>query len=463
MSNGEKLGGGEAVELGERSRDEERGIGVRMIRAESELMGGDHLAEKKDEISEQLRQLNEAVFEKVDMVAVIERTVKVARKIDLGKLAELRDELRENPEIGLVKAENYFAEILDLSLVPYLDTDKKLEKRTLGECVNGGRHPDRISVDIEQHQGDMDSVLKTLGHENWHSYQHDVIRRVKAAEEGAEVSGEMRQLAELYEYNTKTYIEPDVDYEGYRRQLYEIEAETFGTLVKMEIVRMKADERKKEDFMAEHVEVYGEENLAGIKLEVHRVLHGLDMGEFLRKAGVQSLDELWQVNEDERVVQGYVVALSDLVGLEQPMRVRLTDKLEDNKRAYLSYETGEVTISRERMWDFQPLSRLPEIAWKMRQREIARNDHESERGKLYRTNLEFYVQDNYKMHEAHKRQLLVRESDYFMKEFLSILDEQATLEEIEMMSPEERAEVKKEQELVGWTPVVSEKYEIKGK
>lgn len=40
MSNGEKLGGGEAVELGERSRDEERGIGVRMIRAESELMGG---------------------------------------------------------------------------------------------------------------------------------------------------------------------------------------------------------------------------------------------------------------------------------------------------------------------------------------------------------------------------------------------------------------------------------------
>ena len=53
------------------------------------------------------------------MVAVIERTVKVARKIDLGKLAELRDELRENPEIGLVKAENYFAEILDLSLVPY--------------------------------------------------------------------------------------------------------------------------------------------------------------------------------------------------------------------------------------------------------------------------------------------------------------------------------------------------------
>lgn len=39
MRSGEKLGGGE-VESGERSRDEERGIGARVIEAQNELVGG---------------------------------------------------------------------------------------------------------------------------------------------------------------------------------------------------------------------------------------------------------------------------------------------------------------------------------------------------------------------------------------------------------------------------------------
>lgn len=38
MRSGEKLGGGE-VESGERSRDEERGIGARVIEAQNELVG----------------------------------------------------------------------------------------------------------------------------------------------------------------------------------------------------------------------------------------------------------------------------------------------------------------------------------------------------------------------------------------------------------------------------------------
>lgn len=465
MSGGEKLGGGEADARGEQGRDEARGIGARVLEAQNELVGGgDNLAEGENETPERLRRLNEAAFEKVDIIAVIERTMKVGERIDLGKLAELRDELSENPEVGMMDAESYFAEILDLSVRPYLDIDRQLDRGTLGSCVNGREYPDHVSVDMVQHHGDMDSALETLGHENWHSYQHDVIRRVKKAEkEGLEISEEMKELAQLYEYNDKAYIQSDLDFEGYCKQLYEVEANTFGTLIKMKIGKIKAEEQKKADFMAERPEVYGEENREGIEREVDGVLHGIDMGEFLQKVGVESFDELWQVGEDEQVTQRYAAALSDLVGLEQPMVVGFVDELENDKQARLSYKTGEVTISRGRMWNFQPLSRLPEIAWKMRQREMARNAPESERGKLYRTNLEAYVQDSHKMHEAHKRQLLVRESDYFQEEWLNILDEQAMLEEIEMMSPEERAEAMKEMEEKEWKPVVSEKYEVKGK
>lgn len=45
MRSGEKLGGGE-VESGERSRDEERGIGARVIEAQNELVGGATIYER---------------------------------------------------------------------------------------------------------------------------------------------------------------------------------------------------------------------------------------------------------------------------------------------------------------------------------------------------------------------------------------------------------------------------------
>ena len=99
MRSGEKLGGGE-VESGERSRDEERGIGARVIEVQNELVRGDDSRENESENPERLRQLNEAVFEKVDIAAVLERTTEFAEKIDINRLSELRDELQENPEIG---------------------------------------------------------------------------------------------------------------------------------------------------------------------------------------------------------------------------------------------------------------------------------------------------------------------------------------------------------------------------
>ena len=223
---------------------------------------------------------------------------------------------------------------------------------------------------------------------------------------------------------------------------------------------MRAKEREEADFMAGHSEVYGEENLPGIEREVDKVLHGMDLPGFLRQVGAGSFDELWDVDENEELTQKYARALSELVGLERPIDLEFVDRLENDKKAYLSYKTGKVLLSRKQTLNFRPLSGLPKIAWMMRQREVVRNDPESERGRAYKVNFGMYIHDSHKTHEAYRRQLLKRESDYFVDELLNVLDEQATLEDIERMSPEERAEMEKERERLGWEPVTSQKYEV---
>ena len=223
---------------------------------------------------------------------------------------------------------------------------------------------------------------------------------------------------------------------------------------------MKAKEQEEADFMAAHPEVYGEENLLGIEREVDKVLHGMDLPRFLRQVGVGSFDELWDIDENEELTQKYARALSELVGLERPIDLEFVDRLENDKKAYLSYKTSKVLLSRKQTLNFRPLSGLPKIAWMMRQREVVRNDPESERGRAYKVNFGMYIHDSHKTHEAYRRQLLKRESDYFADELLNVLDEQATLEDIERMSPEERAEMEKERERLGWEPVTSQKYEV---
>lgn len=456
MRSGETLGGGEK---GERERDDEREIGAQVLRLPDEVASEDVPAEG-DEL-ERARRLNDAVFEKVDILAVIERTLKAAERIDLDKLVELREGLRENPEIGAMQAENYFAEVLNLSVKPWLKTDQALDKGTLGSCSSDGLGVDRISVDLAQHKGDMDSVLETLAHENWHSYQYDAVRRVKHGGDDAVLPDELVELAKLYEHNDKFYIKSDLDYMGYRKQLCEIEAETFGKLVKFRIEKIKAEEAERADFIAAHPEVYGDENWMGIEKEIDGVLHGLDVDDFLRKVGVQSLDDLWEADEDEQITERYARALSELVGLKRPLEVRFEDEFENGKRARVDYRQGRVTISRKKMWDFQPLARLPEVVWKMRQREMMRDDPDGERSRMYRLNSEIFIKDSFTMREVHKSQLLVREADYFREEFLNILDEQVTEEAIAAMSPEEREEVEKEKAETGWEPVTSQKYEIR--
>lgn len=416
-------------------------------------------------MSERSRQLDEAVFESIDVLAVIERTMKAAERIDLKELSDVRNEMRSGSRFGLLKAEEYFTKILDLSLRPHiLDVSEELGKTTLGNCSGDGINPDQISVNLALHKGDMDSVLETMAHENWHSYQNDVIRRVREIrKQGDEPPEELALLAELYLYNDKFYMKANLDYAGYRKQLVEVEAEAFRLLVKKRIDKIKDKEAKREEFFAAHPEVYGEENQLGIEREIDSVLHGLDIGEFLQKVGVESLDNLWDINENKEIVRGYTTALADLVGLEQPVEVKIEDELEDEKHALIDYKSHQIIISREQMRTMGPLSYLPEIVWKMRQRDIVRNYPESERGQMYHMNFETYIQDSELSHEAHKRQLLVRERDYFMQEWLSILDEQAIEEEIEMMSPEERLKVREEQIEADWEPVVSQKYDVKGR
>lgn len=456
MSGGEKLEGGEVntgwedvASLASQARN---------LDYEGESFGVDD----SSETIERTRRLDELVFENVDFTGVVERTFRVAEEIDIKDLSAVRSELQEDLETGLAKAETYLSNVLKLSLEPYLDTSRKLGEGVLGSCRNGGDYADRISVDLEQHDGNVDSILETLGHENWHSFQHDVLRRVREMKkQGEEFPEELAQLAELYEYNGKFYVRSDLDYVEYCKQLYEVEAETFGLFIKMKLDKIKAEEAKRDEIIASYPEVYGEENQLGIEREIDGVLRGMDMDGFLERAGVGSLDELWDTNENEEITKGYAKSLSNLVGLGRPVEVKFEDRLDDDNKSMVDYKNHQITISREQMWSFQPVSRLPEIIWKMRQCDVARDSPESERGRLYRINFETYIQDGKVNHEAYTKQLLVRENNYFVEELLNILDEQAMEEEIEMMPSEERAMAREEQERAGWMPLASQKYGVK--
>lgn len=423
---------------------------------EQEDGNSDNLSEVENENSERLRQLNEAVFEKVDRIAALERTMKFDEKIDVDKLSELRIDLQRDPKMGMFYAQSYFAEVLGLSVEPHLRMNVNLGEGVLGDCGSGDEYGDRIRVDLTSCNGDMDRALAILAHENWHSYQNDVMRRVR---NGEAVSEETKELAELYEYNNKSYIKANLDYAGYRGQLLEVEARAFEFLVGAKIIKIKVKEQQEAAFITEHAEVYGEENLLGIEKEVDGVLHGMDVEEFVRKAGVNSLDELFDMGE--KVIRGYVGAVAELVGLKNQPEIEFMEKMEKSEEIRMDYANNRIQVNLKQ-GDDPSIWALNKVIWECRQRERALHEPEDERSKLYRLNFGYFLKAD-KNREGYKRQLLVREQEMFARDLMDILDEQWTEEYVAMLPLEKQAEAEKERAEKNWRPVVSEKYEVRSK
>lgn len=274
---------------------------------------------------------------------------------------------------------------------------------------------------------------------------------------------QIKYLSGPYSYNDENYIRSEDDIEGYKNQLIELEARLFEKAIQEKAAEAKNDYLIAESFMELYPEIYGEENLAGIEQEIDGVLHGIDLDAFVAETGAKNLNELWKMHENEQIINGYATALLHLAQLKQPVTLRFIDKT-DQEWIKSDFETNriEININRKTGLEYQPMMKLPEIIWEIRQRELARNEPDSKRGRLYNINLAVYIRDSNKNRKkAHQRQLLKREKDYFADELLTILDEQTLEDEIESLPPAEQVAIRKEQKELNREPVVSHKYEIR--
>ena len=272
-----------------------------------------------------------------------------------------------------------------------------------------------------------------------------------------------RDRGSLYAYNLVNYIPSKEDIAGYSEQLVECEADYFGDMVLnlLAAATLQEQYRKARNVFLkqEKPKLYGAEVEDEIEQEMQKVFGGFDVEEFLRDAGAKEAGDFFEP-DSLKGAAGFVQATSNLAGLEDSIEVEFVPKLENGKRARLDRKGRRIIISDERGRDLS-LVDIAGLVWRMRQYDLAK-DKKNERGKMYAENLSGFItaEDDERFH---KEQLIVREREEFADILMNILDEWALEEEVDKLPPDERAEVKKKQVEVGWEPVVSQKYGVKGK
>lgn len=377
----------------------------------------------------------------------IERTIgKFVDSIDGDKLLELQQAIAEDLK-GVEVAEEYFTKLLGLKMKPVL-REEKLPDSTLAVC-SADFDPDVsdvISYDRDKLQDNIEQFVLTLAHENWHSFQNQEIRGWRNRT-GTTTPG---WRAGIYAYNNANYISSADDFYGYRSQLLEAEAYTFEDKLKVKMRNAKTLRAVKE-----HPEIYGDENIPGIEQEMQKVFQDFDVKLFLKKMGVKTLSDFFEktVGNDSEVdvedfVKRYLGVLKDLADVKHDVNFEMADLEQVALKAILVDEVdlGEIEAFSDMLRvgrniylgqgkkDLSGifLMEIPKIVWGLRQEELMKDLPDSERAQMYLLNKENMIDDNYYPEMAEK-QLLSRERKEFAERLKDILDEQATVEEVEQM------------------------------
>lgn len=91
MRGGERL---DFDDTGEVSRETQQELGSKVLG----VLNNEPERRKAD--TAEMAALNEAVFEHVDILGILEKTTKVAEKMDPKVLLGLREDVRRNPKVG---------------------------------------------------------------------------------------------------------------------------------------------------------------------------------------------------------------------------------------------------------------------------------------------------------------------------------------------------------------------------
>ncbi len=406
--------------------------GIPVFTVEEWREGGEELADKvreehkvrAEEFYEKLReerqrkaeeekvrkaQLAKEVFDEVNIDEVKELTRSYAEKVDPKMLEAIRNGMELDMDSGAQQMVGYMASILNLKEKPKVMYVNSLGDGTRGDCTRKkGGDLVRLSKKFAN-QYNVYAQMGTLAHECWHSYQH----MVSGVEEGT-VQQDRR---EQYEYNFRNYVQPEQDFETYRKQLVEVEAREFAAAVQEKIEQYKPDEEKLER------EVFTDVDMKALDKAVREELSKVSAKDFLAAIGVKNLEELKQRPAGE-VTERALSYFNQALGIKEPITLRAEDWSKNEERAENTFGigSGELLINEAKTEPFLTdigVGYLIHFVWWLDRKDFLQRKPYDGRGELYNYNFDHYVvaEDD----ERHRKQILTVEGERFRDEFLEEL------------------------------------------
>lgn len=386
------------------------------------------------------------VFADVDHDMIEQVTNTALEKIDGKELLDFVGEIDGDIENGVEAVEEYFAEVLGLEKRPIL-REMKIADSTIANFALDGDTPVIIYDLAKIKRKSVNELITTLGHENWHAFQH---------QEAMRENGERKvplERATCYVYNLMNYIDGKIDYYGYRNQLIEAEAFTFEEGIKTKMEAAKID-YETASLIDEYPDVYSDKNMLGIEQEMQRVFGEFDVKTFLNKIEMRTVEEFFDnisQNDDkdktELLAQKYVEFLEELVDLQYHIAVEMVDDLErvafektvsedeyfdEDDTTFCSHmirfgQNFYLDGKRKDLYDTFMVD-IPRLVWELHQNEVMENAPDSDLAELYSINRINFVKEE-EDYELANNQLLIRERNEFVLRWNGVLSEQVGEEE----------------------------------
>lgn len=355
------------------------------------------------------QELKEAVFEKVDTAAADELTRQFEEKIDAMELKKCYWAMEENFEVGALRLAEYLTGVLGLKEMPKVWYKRGMKRTTLGTCQKrvGG---DMVKVNLERAtQYNLTGQAETVAHECMHSYQHQI--------QDATDDESVKEQRERYVYNFQNYIDGDTDFEGYWKQLVEVEARSFGAMVRQKLSEFEPDEG------ALAQQVFKKVDRAEIQKVVGEKMGKFDPQKMFDAMGVADTEELAEYGGEKfaEVAPAAMEYLLGMLGVRANFTVLMANELKDGATVSFNIHEGVMRLSKAAMGQMDARKNLANMAlyaWEAWQNDEVWNGQKSERGALYDYNWRNLQPTNWQTGEGTK-QLVMMEARAFMKQLLN--------------------------------------------
>lgn len=186
------------------------------------------MAQKHGEEMENYQNDRKEVYEDVDREGLREKIEKFARKMKRSGMEKMilqheskieQEEQREQLGYDLAR---YYGVALGIDALPKIEWYYDPEDDSRGYCRAG-----KVGLNWGRLEDDgMRGVVRTLGHEMRHVYQHNLVKEWKDNPE--DLTEDERRLAELFDLNFQNPVKGQDDLYTYQNQIVEADAQIFA-------------------------------------------------------------------------------------------------------------------------------------------------------------------------------------------------------------------------------------------